>query len=1132
MSALLRPAAFLAAVVIALLAPVRALAQSDSGTIAIAVVDAASKRPLAGARVVLEGPILASEASGADGKVTFTNVPSGIYQARVFKGGYGGATSKEFEVLPGRAVTLTVALARTQTTSGLKVIAKITVTARPGTGTDVGSGSAVRRLSDDLVQALGKLPGVNVDDGTGSGNTDAAETISLDGHDPSQTAVSLDGIPLNAPGQAANMREISTDLFAGASVAHGPMAGALGGGVNFRTLEPTLTWQGELTTSVGSRGAADTVVSERGTFDGIGVAFVHAVRGSDGLLYGQRFLDSSGLDYAHGGSRLTGGDMVKLRAHLGGTQTLTASYLSSNFYTDLVCTTDTGPLPCGYGPGNAAYGHFTMSALSDTALVGLVGLQLSAYGISTTHDTDLLDRYVGGVPDPYGTDSLRQTHGMALTATLPARGKHTLSVQAATSHSTFTTTPINAQTGIYLLVPTSATTYSSLTLDDRIDANARLRLGEEFGVSSSTGAGSSLLVGSSATWSPTSRDVYTAQVDAGNAGATPPRIGILTDPAGLRFDCAGGIAYGNGPGDEPAASSSFSARAGWEHLFRGGDLSATLYRQQQNGTLVPTEVNAAALPAGYFPVNYFALAQQAYDSAGGCGGTGAFAPSNLYLTIPLGGVTRVYQGLQLGGEISVGRSLVVQGSYTVQSAALSSADPRLMNPYSTTISGDQLPGVPLHRAAVLLDEKAPGSAVEALADAQYTSANNPQNLPAYVTVDAGVTIHLQHGTLSFLGTNLFDTHGGAFATANGGVPLATLGGTLLPTIVRPLAPRNLSVTYAVPIGPGAASAAPPSASLTPLRREGGPGGPGGYGGPGGPDRRRGFFQPLPSAPPSSPLALDANRPACDADAAAQARPILDALAAYGDALVRAKAPSGYPAGPPVGAPAIPGFAVAYRPTPGSYALSLVPTDFASLRALARCATLHIATESEARAHGLYVPAPTPFGGFALAFSPRAGLYAVRRPPAPGREQFRLYRLPSTKPAHPFAAEDRSSCTPQAREVAVPLLDALARYAAELDPAHPPAWQPKGWSVSLRRNGSAWWLEAHLVNIQTVPALLDCAHVSIGTREEVAKLALGGSPPPSLDYAPALGLYTVRNDQPRRPQGPTAPSSPSSPAPSR
>jgi len=1086
------------AVCFGLAPPLAAQTQADSATIAIAVVDGSTQAPVPGARVMLQGPVMTSEVAGADGKVTFADVPSGIYRARVVRAGYSSATSKDFEVLPGRTVTVAVTLS--MEVQGLKVIGRITVTSQPSPGpNDVGPDSAVRKLSDDLIGAIGQLPGVTVDDGLGNGDTDAPQTISLDGHDPSQTALTLDGIPLNAPGTAGDLRSIASDLFASASVTHGPVVGALGGGVNFRTLEPTLTWQGSLSTAFGSYGNAHTTISERGTLGGIGIAYVHSVRGRDSLIAGERFADTSGVDtpfggYIHDGSRLYGGDMLKLRARLGSEQTLTATYLSSRLYSDLVCATDTGPLPCGYGPGNAAYGHYAMYSLTDAAMLGVVGVQLSLFGIDSTHDRDLLNRYVNGVADPYGTNVDSHTRGLNLNATLPSRGKHTFSVQATAEHSRQTTTPEIANTGVYLTSPTSSSDYSTLTLSDSVKSSARLRLAGRVGLSSSAGGRTATLVGSSATWTPTIDDTFTGSVDLGDTGAAPPRDGLLADPAALRFDCNGAVAYGYGPGDNAQPGSSLSLRGTWAHRFTRGNFNATLYRQEQRGALVSTLINASALPGGYFPPGYFAGAANAYNASCGASLAG-FTPNDLYLTIPIAGVTRVYQGIQLGGQLAVGPSLVLQGSYVVQSAVVASGDPRINSPYSPTISGAQIAGVPLHTAAFLADYKPPRSAVETLFDARYVSANNPENLPAYVTFDAGVTVQLRHGTLAFLGQNLFDTHGGFFATP-GGVPLVTQNGTLLPTLQRPLTPRSYSVTYTVPLGAPAAQTQRTPAQL----------GEGSQRGSGG-----GYFEPLASAPPKNPLAIDTQRPSCPADVAGDARSILDAVGAYAAALERAKSSDAYPSAPPPDAPPIPYFAAAYHQSGSSYALTLIPTDVKGLRALARCATVRVGTETEAQQRGLYVPPPTPFGGFALAFSPDAGLYAVRRPPTAGQEQFRLYRLPSTPPARPFAVETRPTCTSEAREIAQPLLDALAAYARALDPAHPPSAQPAGWHVDVARAGAAWWLEARLANIQTVPAVLDCAHVSGASREELKSHGYDGGDPPVLNFTPAYGLYVVRNE---------------------
>ena len=133
-----------------------ALAQSDSGEIDIVVVDAATKQPLELARVLLDGPVITSEITERNGKVTFTDVPDGIYRARIVKRGYSSLTSASFEVLDGRLVTVSFALA--SETGGLKVIGQVTAKASATiSATSIDQNSAQRRLSNDLADALNKL---------------------------------------------------------------------------------------------------------------------------------------------------------------------------------------------------------------------------------------------------------------------------------------------------------------------------------------------------------------------------------------------------------------------------------------------------------------------------------------------------------------------------------------------------------------------------------------------------------------------------------------------------------------------------------------------------------------------------------------------------------------------------------------------------------------------------------------------------------------------------------------------------------------------------------------------------------------------------------------------------------------
>ncbi len=416
-----------------LLGAAPALAQSDTGEIDIVVQDAGSKAPVVLARVLLDGPVITSEYTGDNGKVHFTEVPDGIYRARVFARGFNAVTSENFEVTNGRVVTVTVALAQAKG-GNLRTIASVVAKSTASVSTTtIDQNSAQRKLSDTLADALGKLSGVTV--ATSSNDSDATQTVSLEGQDASQTALSLDGIPLNAPGSAGDLRAIGSDLFTRSSVSFGPQIGGLAGGVSFSSLEPTLSWQSEFSLSVGSNGKNNYSFGESGTLGKIGVAVMHTYRFSPSLLDGMSFLDTSGLDYSHEGDGQQIGTMVKLRYQADQAQTLTGMFLHSVNGSELVCAQITGPLPCGYGPNNSYDTDFKLYSLTDNALIGDTQVQAALYGLRTGSTRNELDRFVDGVAEPTGTSQTLNTGGLTINATLPARDRHTISISGYTTSS-------------------------------------------------------------------------------------------------------------------------------------------------------------------------------------------------------------------------------------------------------------------------------------------------------------------------------------------------------------------------------------------------------------------------------------------------------------------------------------------------------------------------------------------------------------------------------------------------------------------------------------------------------------------------------------------------------------------------
>ncbi len=1098
-----------------------AAAQSDSGEIDIVVIDASTKQPLELARVLLDGPVITSELTGKNGKVVFTDVPDGIYRARIVRRGYTSLTSDSFEVLDGRIVTVSFALALEN--GGLKVIGEVTAKASATiSSTSIDQNSPQRRLSTDLADALNKLSGVTVS--TSSDDSDATQTISLEGHDPSQTQLTLDGIPLNAPGSTGNLGAFATDLFQGASVHMGATLGGLGGSVNFSTLQPTLSWITQLQISTGTYGRYNYSLAETGSVGKLGLAVQTVNRLYPSLIDGDLYEDASGLDYVHDGDSTISGNVLSTRYEFGDNNSLSGMFMNSTRDTNIVCLRYDGDpqttLPCGYGPNNTNSSNVQLYSLSDNALIGATQLQASVFSLDSSGLLDELARYVNGAPSPTGYSSDTRSTGYVVNATLPAQQRHTISLQAYGTSSQFTTTPLIPQAEEFY-IGSQSTQYDVLQASDTIHSSDKLTLSGSAGLSAATGnAGISQLASVGATWRPTSRDAYSASFALGGAAATQGRLQILSDPASLRFDCVGKVAFGNAPGEQPQNSSSNSLRVGYTRQLKGGNVSLTLYRQVQNGVLLPVYVNGYVLnQMGEIPAGYLQQVAQIYNSPAGCNTplNTPFAAQQLYFMTPISGVRRLYQGAELTGYLTVG-NLVIQPYYNLTGAQADSNIYLFDNPWSITIPGQQLPNVPLQRAGIVLDYKAPNSMFEWLADAQHVGANNPNDLPPYTTYDAGVTAQLTRGTLTFAAANITNAYGGVFASPADAVAYTTAGGYTIANIARPLMPRTYSLTYSARFGQGALS----SQTATAFHARGtggGPGGPGGgYGGPlggpggpsgpGGPRGGRGFqslFSPLPQTPPADPFVVGTNPATCSTENAGNARQLSAEVKAYVAQIDAARTAAGYPATMP--APSLSDATITYHGLGTTYALAITPKGFGMLRALAGCMALHIARSSDVSQRKLYAPSSPLFFVAQLNFMPAVGLYFVARQPQAGQEMFRVYKLPTTPPKDPFEIRTSTSCAGQVRNLATQSLNELKSHFSSGTAA-------PSWTITQHSAKGGIWYELEAGDATIIPAMMMCGRLAATTSDELARLGFDGKLIPELNYAPKLGLYLIRPRQPR------------------
>src|SRR5665213_1602356 len=650
-------------------APAFAQSSENTGIIQITVKSATNTAPLTNARVFLLGPSVASALTTRSGIVKYTDVASGIYRVRVNKPGYRNSTSSAFELLGNKEVDVDVALgssaappnatATAETDSnGMKIIGRVTARVTVSTH-DVDENSAVRRISDSLVDALNTVAGVDITQS--SNDPDSPQTISLHGHDEAQTAVTLDGSPLSAPGSAANLRGINTDLFGGASAGFGARAGALGGGVNFTTLQPTQTWQYRLSAAQGSFDKYHWSIGATGSIGKLGIAALTTTRGGNNPLTFQDYLDQSGIAYPHGGESTSAGDFIKLRYGLTDNTTLVLTALENNTATASLCTQFTNVLPCGIGPGNTTTGKYQFVYGTVQSLVGQVAVQATGYTSTQYGLVNQIGRFIDScvgasapcpIAQPFATDTASLTRGIASQATI-SKDNHTITLNATTFGSQTNFAPLVAFGSSSLVTPSlNAVSASTYALQDSIKVSNRLSIGPTLSLASTTGAGTSILVGFSGDWRPTDLDDITLSASIGSSQPAPAVVRSYSDPQSARVNCAGGTAQISGPGDTATAQSAIDYSASWTHQWKYGYVSTDAYRQSQAGQLVTASLPAAA---GGVPPLVTSAVQTYYAAV--C--PTAPAAANVYVSAPVNGTNRLYQGYDISARLALGKDVTV-----------------------------------------------------------------------------------------------------------------------------------------------------------------------------------------------------------------------------------------------------------------------------------------------------------------------------------------------------------------------------------------------------------------------------------------------------------------------------------------
>ena len=1053
----------IAALVASLVSP--SFAAGDASDVIVEVVDAGTSKPLALARVLVVGENGSIGYTDADGRARFESVATGTYRAAVTKRGYVSAQSPLFDVVANRATNIRVKLAKP---GGLQKIGSVSVTTSPSRASrEVGQDDALRHLDGSLRDAIGDLPGV-----TGSG-----DGFGIDGNDPSQTGTSIDGVAIAGVGGSLSGRGINSDLFAGASASSGASNGSLGGSLNFRSLQPTRLPQEQATLQYASDNGSSALLAARGSIRNLGYVVQHAARGRTSGLTGQDFTDVSGLRYVHDGDRFAAGDLLKLRWAPALTQTLTLTASRTDQQNGIACSQQTALYPCGFGPGLFAHQHGDFVTLGENATIGATSVFASGYVASSRSDDDRNRATFAGLPAPSGSQTRSLSRGAALGLQFPGGDRHEVSVAANVYGLSFDGTTTN---GFGTFPIAARTSYRAVSLIDQYRLNQRLTITASAGFNGSNGT-SNAAGRLSLRWQPTRDLAYSLSAAAGDAGGNlVVTNAAFPDPRSLTFSCIDGLAVGGLPATNGAQRSS-SLRAGIERSGKRARVALTAWTQRLQGAPVLTAVDAATIGV---PAGYLGLVAAVAGSPYVCGGTPvpnvaftSFAPAD-----------QVNRGATLSGTLQMGTALFA-GYATVQSRFVTNGTPATA---ALTPPGAQVPDTPLHRAGIVGTVKL-GRAVDALMNLNYTAANNPNRLPAYAVLNAGLVMPLREGSLAIVGTNLTNRFPGPFVSPLAALALPRAGANALRLPATPLSPRALALTYTVRVGKlGAVGSGAGTSDVSAGQEE---------------ISVKIRVNDFPETMPSNALTIDPDNEECTPVAARTAQPVMDAIGKIRDAAERAKASTGrYPAKLP-GIPAeVNRIGLEYVAYDGGARFAVATA--APLRieaAFINCARLTSGSAEQIAKRHIYVPNPQPKGLF-IAFSPAVGMYFV--PPADtmrgAQAEVTTDEEPKTAPADPFAL--RPKCTAASKPLVVALIDAVQTARAAVRDGKP---IPQSDVADIAAGGTPpnTWLEIKPREIFATMAMMECTHVAAIPKTRLAAAGIVQQRRGySLGYADRFGFF--------------------------
>jgi hypothetical protein len=275
--------------------------QTEPASIAGSVEDPQGL-PLSDVALGLQGPSNQRAESDGHGHFTFTGIGPGLYTITARKTSYTPTVRSEIALVAGSSTAITIVM-QPLSFSTLRVIASVQTTRGTSLNTstaainDIAGSVFTDQGSSQVTQVLNETPGIITAITQSHGNADGASMSTLQvpqirGARPYETESLIDGHPVSVGADGFfTPLYVNPYFLQDVEIVKGPgsigtdINYAIGGSINYRTLDPTRTNHAALTMGLDSYGGLSTNITTTGTIkDRLGYVFGYGINGSPGPL--------------------------------------------------------------------------------------------------------------------------------------------------------------------------------------------------------------------------------------------------------------------------------------------------------------------------------------------------------------------------------------------------------------------------------------------------------------------------------------------------------------------------------------------------------------------------------------------------------------------------------------------------------------------------------------------------------------------------------------------------------------------------------------------------------------------------------------------------------------------------------